>query len=187
MSVFGVILVRIFLAFSRIRTSISPYSVRMQENAGKCGKNAEQKNFEYGHFLRSVRDYFSKAETEKCDQEDWSIFDKFGIISPCSAIYILEAGAPVSLKLEECDQSKYVFFFHNFATFIPCSKTYFLKIFCTLLYIIFWWLLVDQNEKLIKEIELEGFQIKILFCNYKRLSIQLGSSRPELLCKKRCS
>ena len=25
---------------------------------------------------------------------------------------------------------------------------------------------MDQNEKLIKEIELEGFQIKILFCNY---------------------
>ena len=40
-SVFGVILVRIFPAFSRIRTEygeilrISPYSVRMQENAGK--------------------------------------------------------------------------------------------------------------------------------------------------------
>ena len=40
-------------AFSRIRTeygevrSISPYSVRMQENA-------DQNNFEYGHFSRSV-------------------------------------------------------------------------------------------------------------------------------------
>ena len=40
-SVFGVILVRIFPAFSRIRTEygvivcISPYSVRMRENAGK--------------------------------------------------------------------------------------------------------------------------------------------------------
>ena len=41
MSVFRVILVRIFPAFSRIRTEygeilrISPYSVRMRENAGK--------------------------------------------------------------------------------------------------------------------------------------------------------
>ena len=41
MSVFGIILVRIFLAFSRIRTEfgellrISPYSTRMRENAGK--------------------------------------------------------------------------------------------------------------------------------------------------------
>ena len=40
-SVFGVILVDIFLAFPRIRTefgeigSISPYSVRMRENEGK--------------------------------------------------------------------------------------------------------------------------------------------------------
>ena len=41
MSVFGVILVRIFPSFSRIRTEygeilrISPYSVLMQENEGK--------------------------------------------------------------------------------------------------------------------------------------------------------
>ena len=41
MSVFGVILVRIFPAFSRIETEyteiprISPYSVQMQKNAGK--------------------------------------------------------------------------------------------------------------------------------------------------------
>ena len=56
MSIFGVILVRIFPAFSRIRTEygeilrISPYSVR---TAGRCGKNADQNNSEYGHFLRS--------------------------------------------------------------------------------------------------------------------------------------
>ena len=42
--------------FSRIRTEygeilrISPYSVR---TAGRCGKNADQNNSEYGHFLRS--------------------------------------------------------------------------------------------------------------------------------------
>ena len=44
LSVFGVILVSIFLAFSHIRTEygeilrISPYSVRMRENAGKMQK-----------------------------------------------------------------------------------------------------------------------------------------------------
>ena len=43
-SVFGVILVRIFPEFS----AFSP-------NSGKCGKNADQNNSEYGHFLRSVR------------------------------------------------------------------------------------------------------------------------------------
>ena len=43
MSVFGVILVHIFPAFSRIRTDygeilrISPYSVRMRQNVGKMG------------------------------------------------------------------------------------------------------------------------------------------------------
>ena len=41
MSVFGVILVRTFTAFSR--------------NAGKCGKNAGKNNCEYEHFLRSVK------------------------------------------------------------------------------------------------------------------------------------
>ena len=40
-----------------------------------------------------------KAETEECDQEDWSFSDKIGIITPCSSTYHLELGAPVSLKL----------------------------------------------------------------------------------------
>ena len=48
-SVFGVILVRNFSAFSRIRTEYSVY-LRIQT---KCGKNADQNNSEYGH-LRSV-------------------------------------------------------------------------------------------------------------------------------------
>ena len=43
--------------------------------------------------------YFSKAETEYCHQEDWSVFDTFGIITPCSATNDVEARAPVSLKL----------------------------------------------------------------------------------------
>ena len=48
-SVFGVVLVRIFTAFSRIRTEygeilrISPYSVRMRENADR--NNSEYKLF----------------------------------------------------------------------------------------------------------------------------------------------
>ena len=56
MSVFGVILIRIFPAFSRIRTECGQirYLSLFSPNAGKCGKNADQNNSEYGHFLRSV-------------------------------------------------------------------------------------------------------------------------------------
>ena len=50
-------------------------------------------------------DYFSmaetkvsKAETEECNQEDWSVFDKFGITAACSVTYFLEVNARFSLK-----------------------------------------------------------------------------------------
>ena len=43
-------------------------------------------------------DYFSNAETEECDQEDWSLSGKIGIITSCSARYYLIVRAPVSLK-----------------------------------------------------------------------------------------
>ena len=43
-------------------------------------------------------DYFSKAETEKCNQEDWSAFDKYGITTACSVTYFLEVNARFSLK-----------------------------------------------------------------------------------------
>ena len=39
-----------------------------------------------------------KKKGEECDQQDWNDSDKFGFITPCSAIYHLEVGAPVSLK-----------------------------------------------------------------------------------------
>ena len=32
----------------------TPYFSVFSPNAGKCGKNADQNNSEYGHFLRSV-------------------------------------------------------------------------------------------------------------------------------------
>ena len=51
MPVFVVILDRIFPAFSCIR---SEYGEIRSLNAGKCGKNADQNNGEYGHFLHSV-------------------------------------------------------------------------------------------------------------------------------------
>ena len=35
----------------------------------------------------------------ECDQENCIVSDTFGIITPCSATYHLEGGAPVSLKL----------------------------------------------------------------------------------------
>ena len=44
-------------------------------------------------------DYFYKAKTEECDQEDWSVSYKFEITTPCSATYHLEGGAPFSLKV----------------------------------------------------------------------------------------
>ena len=34
------------------------------------------------------------------------------------------------------------------------------------------------------EEEVKDFHVNIIFRNYKRLSVQLRSSRPELLCKK---
>ena len=47
--------------------------------------------------MRSLA-YFPKAEMEECDQEDWSVSDKFWITTTCSATYQLEVGAAVSLK-----------------------------------------------------------------------------------------
>ena len=56
MSVFGVILIRIFPAFSRIRTEYGQirYLSVFSPNAGKYGKNADQINSQYGQFLRSI-------------------------------------------------------------------------------------------------------------------------------------
>ena len=42
--------------------------------------------------------YVYEAKTEKIDQEHWSVCDTFEIITPCSATYNLEVGAPISLK-----------------------------------------------------------------------------------------
>ena len=42
--------------------------------------------------------YFSKAETEECDQDDWSVSDNFEIATSCLAMYHLEVRAPASLK-----------------------------------------------------------------------------------------
>ena len=44
-------------------------------------------------------DYFSKAKTEVCDQEDWSVSDRYGIITPWSATYHLVVRGPISLNL----------------------------------------------------------------------------------------
>ena len=59
-SVFGVILVRIFPVFSYIRTEfgLNSVSLRFNPNAEKWGKNADQNNSEYGHFFCSVRSKF---------------------------------------------------------------------------------------------------------------------------------
>ena len=42
---------------------------------------------------------FYKSKKEECDQKLWNAFDQFGITIPCSATYILEVCARVSLKV----------------------------------------------------------------------------------------
>ena len=42
---------------------------------------------------------FSKVKSEECNQQNWSVSIRFGIIIPCSATYILEVAALVSLKV----------------------------------------------------------------------------------------
>ena len=50
MSLFRVIVVHIFPAFSRIRTEYGEILSVFISNAGKCGKNTDQNNSKYGHF-----------------------------------------------------------------------------------------------------------------------------------------
>ena len=54
MSVFGVILVRIFPVFSRVGTEYGEIRSVFNPNAGKYGENADQNNSEYRHFLSTV-------------------------------------------------------------------------------------------------------------------------------------
>ena len=63
--------------------------------------------------------YFSNAKTEECKQEDWSVFDTFGIVTPSSALYHLEMGAPFSLNLAtkasfECQKPPKIYIFRPF-------------------------------------------------------------------------
>ena len=43
--------------FSSLRTKC-PCLELFSPNAGKCGKNADQNNFEYGHFLRIASEQY---------------------------------------------------------------------------------------------------------------------------------
>ena len=62
-SVFRVILVRIFPAFG-LNTENIEYRI-FSPNAEKCGKNADQNNSEYGHFVGSGSFYHSKFSSPK--------------------------------------------------------------------------------------------------------------------------
>ena len=42
---------------------------------------------------------FSKAKTEECNENIWNVLDQFGINTPYWAIYLVEVGARVSLKV----------------------------------------------------------------------------------------
>ena len=43
--------------------------------------------------------FFSKAKTKECDRSNLSVSDKFGMITPFSATFVLEMSAQVSLKV----------------------------------------------------------------------------------------
>ena len=60
MSVFVVIPVRIFPAFSRIRTEY--WEIRSIQS--ECGENADRNNSEYGHFLRSDVQWLKERKIE---------------------------------------------------------------------------------------------------------------------------
>ena len=68
---FGVILVRIFPAFSRIPTEYGAYLSVFSPNAGNCGKNGDQNNSEHGSFCLNVVIWlmtvngFNEAKNEK--------------------------------------------------------------------------------------------------------------------------
>ena len=87
---------------------------------------------------------------EKCDQEDWSVSDKSGVFTTCSATYHLEVGWLVSLKVatkaslrskKNCIgrfSTAYVRFQEEdwivsdkFGITTPCSSTYHLEVWCT--------------------------------------------------------
>ena len=78
-------------------------------------------------------DYFSKAETEECDQEDYSVSDKFGIFTPCSArrgcTPLTESSHQTfsKEKAEECAQKKWNDC-NKFTMIISCSATYCLEV-----------------------------------------------------------
>ena len=47
--------------------------------------------------------YFSKARTEECDQKNWNLSDKFGMIMHGWDIYSLEINAHLFLKVASND------------------------------------------------------------------------------------
>ena len=104
MSVFGVILVRIFPAFNRIRTAygeilrISPYSVQMWENVGKMRTRITPNMdtfYAAGQLRRAATSFLSKTE--------WHIF-----IKSCSFNSIFNCQLKL-YKLSDVDDKKCIF------------------------------------------------------------------------------
>ena len=91
MSVFGIILVRIFPAFSQIWTEYGEilYLSLLSPNAGKYGKNADQNNSEYGHFLRSGKQSNFPTFSENISQLNTAFMKemKFTIALICLMIF----------------------------------------------------------------------------------------------------
>ena len=76
-------------------------------------------------------------KTEECDEQDCYASDTFEIVTPCSARFRLDLGAPISLKAatrsfcqtrrEECGQKDWSAC-RKFGIIIPFSVTYFLEV-----------------------------------------------------------
>ena len=93
--------------------------------------------------------YFPKAETEECDQENLNVSDTYGTTTPCLATYSLEVGARFSLKIatktslrgkktqifrvtflkqKRSSVTKITEVCKRFGIIIPCLATYFLEV-----------------------------------------------------------
>ena len=73
---FGVILVCICPHFCAFRLNSERYRVSLpiQSECRKCGRNADQTNSEYGHFLRSVCVSNQRVKSVQIPSFFWSVF-----------------------------------------------------------------------------------------------------------------
>ena len=109
MFVVEVILVRIFPAFPRIRT-LSP-------NVRRCGKNSDQNNSKYGHFLRSEWcSSFSKIFTVTAKSR------YFCKKAPLEMFHLVFLKTAIRKTLEKFWKTSVILFFIHKVTFVNFEK-----------------------------------------------------------------